>query len=379
MRLVRYALLLCVCIPWLSAHAANRSDDDAPAVAGTWRGTIDGKNAWACFFRSSWGLSNKINGAYFFDGAHKAVSLYSRDITSVGDIGAAAMGVIPLIEDVEDDDTNKAMAPTWDLVVSSDRESLHVTRATAGGLLPAVAKFKRVQKASADQSEDDLDPICDISFYKALLADEPIDQSEDFVVGSNRFIKIKTSDDVIAFHALDRLPMAERLNRHIDAWFSKWRIDHADCIVSQKYNSYSRVLKPIVVTEKFLVTEDEYAIECGGWHGAYGAIYTTYSLSNGDPVDTRVWAKGTRDPKWGYYTFSQRVGEVVSRYAKWPDDLNDRCLVGTIEPPYPSPKGLVFPSSNGFAAKLCDTTVTVPWRAARSILTKEGRRALGIK
>jgi len=194
-----------------------------------------------------------------------------------------------------------------------------------------------------------------------------------------------SSEEATSMDVPASVPHAGELNRYAIEWLRDQSAIAFDCNSGRGYGGDEPIgssLKPMVWTPQFLVLQDlTPEIFCGGAHGSSSLSYVTWSLERGRLVDTWGWLQGgqkalvAHEDKQGQTIKSglfRLIARAHPRNAEG-DDCKDVLDQMSVQAPYPTAQGLVFPTDFFHAMRACNDEVTIAWKQLAPYLSAEGR------
>ncbi len=122
-------------------------------------------------------------------------------------------------------------------------------------------------------------------------------------------------------------------------------------------------------TDKVLVVREmQFDVYCGGAHNSAYTEYRTFDPQTGDKVDGWTWIRAGKESTRGDSPLQTLIEELYRAAA------SEDCPDGfDVRPPYPTKKGFEFPTNFGWASRVCDSTVLIPYEKLTPYLTAEGK------
>lgn len=118
----------------------------------------------------------------------------------------------------------------------------------------------------------------------------------------------------------------------------------------------------------FVVREMQFDVYCGGAHNSAYTEYRTFDPQTGDKVDGWTWIRAEKESTRGDSPLQTLIEELYRGAA------SEDCPDGfDVRPPYPTKKGFEFPTNFGWASRVCDSTVLIPYEKLTPYLTAEGK------
>lgn len=192
------------------------------------------------------------------------------------------------------------------------------------------------------------------------------------------------SEQAAAFELDAALPHAAALNRWAMDWLREQAVEAYGCDLSRggPPEPLGRSLRPVVWNARFLVLQDLLPDTfCGGAHGNASLGYTTWSLAQGEIVDTWAWIQGgqkalmTKDNAQGepvQAPLFRLLAQAHPRNAK-DDDCAEFMDIMGVETPYPVADGMKFPTRFSHARRDCEDEVQLSWRQLAPFLSPAGK------
>lgn len=161
---------------------------------------------------------------------------------------------------------------------------------------------------------------------------------------------------------------ASRFNAYVRTWLLDKAGEAKGC-QSETGNEADFEFVSLSFTDKVLVVREmQFDVYCGGAHNTSYTEYHTFDPQTGNKVDGWTWIS----------TGEESVREDSPLLALI-EKLNpavdgEDCRTGfNVRPPYPTKSGFEFPTSFGWAGRVCDSTVLIPYKKLTPYLTAEGK------
>lgn len=367
--LVRLALVLAGVHPLALAAAA---DPPLPAFAGTWQGRIGTLDVQACL---------SIDGAEYYYRRHgRGIRLDTpggihTPETSGRWAAELDSGQIALREETNVPTEPSAPRPTWRLQ-SDGPDTLVGTWAAADGSRNLPIALKRISPRTGLASAYDGGLACHPSFYAPLRNAVRVTLRDQVFEGHPH--RVAVTPDAEAMLLPEGDPHAARINASTMNWLRDQAVLAYTCELNRNApgGPLMRSLLPLLWTRHWLVLNDVLPdTYCGGAHGNWDLSQQVWNLDSGQRVKTWTWLRGGQQAL--HVRRKADGSEVESPLMALLKGLHPRNVKGDCDdamdnvgvlPPYPTPAGLVFPTTFSHAMRACSDNVTLSWaRAARHL------------
>lgn len=205
--------------------------------------------------------------------------------------------------------------------------------------------------------------------YTRLTWNPPAHLAGDVAIETFAFAPEQPGDEAILAALPVRLPAGTFADDYLQCL--------GGAISSLGYDGmFDEALHPTLVSEAFLVVEQESGTFCGGAHPNYYTVSRTYDRLTGEEVDLFDWIGEARiDGEDSTLPDSLRALVL----ARWPGDVEE-CREYAAEAEYWSlglgADGLAFRPDFPHALTPCEEAVTVEWDALAPFLDADGRAGL---
>lgn len=177
-------------------------------------------------------------------------------------------------------------------------------------------------------------------------------------------------------------PAAKAIHDDAIRWLQDQAMFGYECAIGNGGGSIAldRTLQPVVWTDRFLVQEDNLPeTYCGGAHGNFEQHHVVWDLDTGRTIDTWSWfenasmdIKQSEDGEPERSALRQLLHDHYPRVG--PDEACREYLdIMSIDPPYPTANGLVFPTTFFHAMRACGDPIPLTWEQAAPHLSDAGK------
>ena len=136
-------------------------------------------------------------------------------------------------------------------------------------------------------------------------------------------------------------------------------------------------LAPESWSKRWLVVRDAMLdTDCGAAHDVSETRYITWNVASAQLVDTTRWIRDWEHVQSNSETAPKPPLRALLEKLNPQTDADCEPSSFWLINPYPSAKGMVFPTSHGYARRVCDNEILVPYRTLAPLLTPAGQRAL---
>ncbi|HWE45742.1 MAG TPA: hypothetical protein VG407_06905 [Caulobacteraceae bacterium] len=357
------AIVIAAAVFSLAGAVHAQSTDAPPPWSGVWRGALGDLQVRACFGTDS--------GSYY----------YLRHLK-----------LIPLEHDEKSwtERSGAKDAAHWTLAPGGG-DTLIGTWSGGGRALPIRLTRVTLSKApnAVTGTREDEDPCGGMTFQAPRIV-QPRVTRKSAVVDGARYTRLiadvgKHFGADIETFALDAsTPAAQRINTALAKTLPRLGAEAPDYLVctTQATGQFGEdgefvdVLKPVLLTRRWLVSEEVNSGSCGGAHPYAGINYRLWSLTAGKTVDPWSWfipSVAAKKPDQ-LPQISQRLRKVLT--ARWrsedkecadiADDTEDWDI-------HPTRKGLAFWPQLPHVVFACSDDIVVPYRDLAPLLNAEGR------
>ncbi len=371
------AVAFAFCVAWLPA--ASHAQD---IPSGAWKGTIGQAQVMVCF--TEYGQAQ-----YYYLRHRTNIALVPpQDAAPQNDTPQAIaqswkVGEFRLEEPVPGAEKEASVSGRWLLQATSPTQIKGTWTTPDRSKAMPIALQKAIPGGTPQRGGD-----CDQAFYEPILAAIRLKHAPA-TLGSHAYQAVSSEEATTLQVPAEQ---AKALNRFAMQWLREQSVLAYDCRAglrsrgfptSESPESIGRTLKPVLWTDDYLVLQDSLPeIFCGGAHGSSSLSYLTWSWKQGRPIDTWVWLQGgeksliAHASKSGQPIASGLMRLIKQRHPRNADDDDCRDVLDhmSVQPPYPSMRGLVFNTDFFHAMRACNEEVTLSWQQLRPYLSAEGRK-----
>jgi len=361
------------------ANAATPDAAPSPPWRGVWQGAIGTYSIHMCLQASDYGAL----GAYYYDRQLKIITLKPADEK------AAAAAVDSWIESSRDNKesqqkTLKLLAPNGDTLAGtwqSGAKTLPITLTR----LPFTPTDDNPEPCGSDAFNRPREAGGNVSITNATFNGIPY-----------RLISVEAGKHfnytVSGFELVGDDPATHRVNQaltdglpHSKAEMSIVYECSRSTLAQFGYDGeYRDLRRPILLSKRWLVTEEIFSADCGGAYPSAGVNYHTWDLRTGNRVDILSWLTHARakqaDPQGNAadvdpYSKLRRV--LASHWKRDDEDCKDIPDSPSTEwMIHPTAKGLMFTPSLPHVIAACAEDVLIPYAKILPLLNPTGRDAV---
>ena len=164
---------------------------------------------------------------------------------------------------------------------------------------------------------------------------------------------------------------ASRFNAYVRSWLQE-KVGHAsECQSNYGYELEFSLVKKVLTNAVLVVHEGLYSDSCGDVHGTASSSYLTFDPETGKQLDSWIWIKsGNKAVSTNPATHLRALIDDLNPAKAENEECQDAF---SVEQPYPTKDGFVFPTYNGWGSRACDREVLVPYNKLRPYLTAAGK------
>lgn len=168
------------------------------------------------------------------------------------------------------------------------------------------------------------------------------------------------------------LPLTFKGAPRFNAYVRTWLLDKAGEAKACQSESGSEAEFEFVSLEDFtdkilVIREMQFDGYCGGAHNTSYTEYHTFDLQTGKKIDGWTWITAGKKSVQADSTLRKLI---ETQYLTADSDCHNSF---DLQPPYPTKDGFVFPTNFGWAARVCDSGVLIPYHKLAPYLTAEGK------
>lgn len=163
---------------------------------------------------------------------------------------------------------------------------------------------------------------------------------------------------------------AGRFNSYVRSWLIENAIEDYECQLRYGNNRELALVQEVLIDQVLVIRETLFDVYCGGAHNGSGTSYQFFNPQTGEQIDTWKWIKGGESAVRASPATRLRV--LIEKLN--PEAAYEGCRDGfDVRPPYPTKNGFKFPTNFSWAARICDSTVLIPYEKLTPYLTAEGK------
>lgn len=169
------------------------------------------------------------------------------------------------------------------------------------------------------------------------------------------------------------LPLTYTGASRFNAYVRTWLLDKAREAIACQSESGSEAEFEFVSLEDFtdkilVIREMQFDGYCGGAHNTSYTEYHTFDPQTGNKIDGWTWIRAGKESAQADSTLRKLIAKLYLAAD------SEHCRKGfDLQPPYPTKDGFEFPTNFGWAARVCDSVVLVPYHKLAPYLTAEGK------
>ncbi len=379
MRVSATTIRMAALLLGLAVGAEVRAEATATARVGAWHGTIGKSQVHVCFTKFG-------EGHYYYLRHRAGIRLEVPDAGDAADrferlTNALTLGELDLVEASGTFGSDSAPTGLWTLHADGDGWTGDWRKPDGSRTLPI--RLTRLPSTGRSPKVDGSD--CPGEYYAPLRDDLRVTEDEAEFEGHRYSTLTTPSATAMAINA--EAKVSNGINAHAKNWLEEQAVFAHDCALGTGSGkiALARTLEPIVWSQDFIVQLDNLPdTYCGGAHTFSQQNYIVWDLAGGERIDTWSWIDGgaallkltdTDDGEQVATSFRQLLHDRHPR-----NTADDQCAevmnVMGINAPYPTARGLTFPTDFFHAMRACGNDVLLTWAQVAPYLSEAGQAAM---
>ena len=358
-------IVLAAVAALLAGAAFAQADAPPPAWSGVWKGTLGEAQVVACFGTES----DPSAGAYYYVSHLKLIGLDPSTAPpqmwaegSIGDKKAARWTLSP---------SGDAMTGTW---------------SGSGKSLP-------IRLTRVPLTKDDADTPCGAWAFTQPRVPTPTVSRKPAMLDGVAYTKLIVNtgadlDVTLETFALDAsTPAAARINAVLAKSLPKAGKpgDYVYCLTGAAGSMggdgvYTDTLEPVLISKRWMATEDDTENACGGAHPDEETDYHLYDMTSGAAVEPWSWFTADGVTHSSDSPDTPEVGPKLRKMlvARWTrkGDCKDVLDGNDFWDIHPTRTGLAFWPQLPHVVAACSQDVTIPYAALAPLLNAKGKVAI---